>query len=154
MVGLETAMMLPRRGHDAVVFNRNSDPFPASPEDAWQRWERRGVAQFPQPHSLHPPAIELLDSHLPDVKQALIHAGCITFDPLATMPPTITDRARREGDERFTTITGRRPTVEYAVASVAENLLPIRRGVAVASLLNGPSATKGIPHVTRVRSIA
>lgn len=102
---------------------------------------------------LHPPAIELLDSHLPDVKQALIHAGCITFDPLATMPPTITDRARREGDERFTTITGRRPTVEYAVASVAENLLPIRRGVSVASLLNGPSATKGIPHVTGVRTI-
>src|SRR5258706_312495 len=59
----------------------------------------------------------------------------------------------RRGDDRFTTITGRRPTVEYAVASVAENLLPIRRGVSVASLLNGPSAMKGIPHVTGVRTI-
>jgi 2-polyprenyl-6-methoxyphenol hydroxylase-like FAD-dependent oxidoreductase len=153
IVGLSTAMMLARRGHDVTVFERDSHPLPASPEDAWQGWERRGVAQFRQPHYLHPPAIQLLDSHLPDVKQALIHAGCITFDPLATMPPTITDRARREGDERFTTITGRRPTVEYAVASVAENLLPIRRGVAVASLLNGPSAMKGIPHVTGVRTI-
>ena len=153
IVGLSTAMMLARRGHDVTVFERDSEPLPASPEDAWQRWERRGVAQFRQPHYLHPPAIELLDSHLPGVKQALIHAGCITFDPLATMPPTITDRARREGDERFTTITGRRPTVEYAVASVAENLLPIRRGVSVASLLHGPSTTKGIPHVTGVRTI-
>src|SRR6266478_4143669 len=153
IVGLSTAMMLARRGHDVTVFERDSKPLPASPEDAWQRWERRGVAQFRQPHYLHPPAIELLDSHLPGVKQALIHAGCITFDPLATMPPTITDRARREGDERFTTITGRRPTVEYAIASVAENLLPIRRGVSVASLLHGPSTTKGIPHVTGVRTI-
>ena len=153
IVGLSTAMMLARRGHDVTIFERDSEPLPPSPEDAWQRWERRGVAQFSQPHYLHPPAIELLDSHLPGVKQALIHAGCITFDPLATMPPTITDRVRREGDERFTTITGRRSTVEYAVASVAENLLPIRRGVAVASLLNGPSAMKGIPHVTGVRTI-
>jgi len=153
IVGLSTAMMLARRGHDVTVFERDSKPLPASPEDAWQGWERRGVAQFRQPHYLHPPAIELLDSHLPDAKQALIQAGCITFDALAMMPPTIADRTRREGDERFTTITGRRPTVEYAVASVAENLLPIRRGVAVASLLNGPSALKGIPHVTGVRTI-
>src|SRR5258708_20220876 len=153
IVGLSTAMMLARRGHDVTVFERDTEPVPSSPEEAWHAWERRGVAQFRQPHYLHPSAIQLLDSHLPDVKQASIDAGCITFDPLATMPPTITDRARREGDERFTTITGRRPTVEYAVASVAENLLPIRRGVSVASLLNGPSATKGIPHVTGVRTI-
>src|SRR5260370_39831576 len=46
----------------------------------------------------------------------------------------------------------RRHPVEYAVASVAENLLPIGRGVAVASLLTGPSALKGIPHVTGVRT--
>jgi 2-polyprenyl-6-methoxyphenol hydroxylase-like FAD-dependent oxidoreductase len=148
IIGLSTAMMLARRGHDVTVFERDSKPLPASPEDAWQGWERRSVAQFRQPHYLQAPAIELLDSHLPDVKEALIHAGCITFDPLATMPPTITDRARREGDERFTTITGRRPTVEYAVASVAEKLLPIRRGVGVASLLTGPSTANGIPHVT------
>src|SRR5260370_34095979 len=132
------------RGNAAWVSKRDGRPLPASQEDAWQRWERRGVAQFRQPHYLHPPAIELLDSHLPGVKQALIHAGCITFDPLATMPPTITDRARREGDERFTTITGRRPTVENPVSSSAENLLPIRRGVSVASLLHGPSTTKEI----------
>src|ERR1700722_805265 len=152
IVGLSTAMMLARRGHDVTVFERDTDPVPGSPEEAWQAWERRGVAQFLQPHNLHPSAIQLFDSHLPEVTPAMIRAGCITLDALAAMPPTIADRARREGDERFTTITGRRPTVEYAVASVAENLVPIRRGVAVASLLNGPSATKGIPHVTGVRT--
>jgi glycine/D-amino acid oxidase-like deaminating enzyme len=66
IVGLSTAMMLARRGHDVTVFERDSEPLPGSPEDAWQAWERRGVAQFRQPHYLHPPAIQLLDSHLPD----------------------------------------------------------------------------------------
>jgi hypothetical protein len=135
------------------VFERDSEPLPGSPEDAWLAWERRGVAQFRQAHYLHPPAIQLLDSHLPDVKQALIRAGCITFDVLATMPPTIADSTPREGDQRFTAITGRRPAIEYAVASVAEKLLPIRRGVAVVSLLSGPSVAKGIPHVTGVRTM-
>ena len=135
-----------------TVFERDSEPLPGSPEEAWQAWERRGVAQFRQAHYLQPPVGHLLDAHLPDVKEALLRAGCVTFDALSTMPPSITDRAPREGDERFITITGRRPAIEYAVASVAERLLPVRRGVSVVGLLTGPSAAKGIPHVTGVRT--
>jgi hypothetical protein len=101
------AMMLARRGHSVTIFQSDSDPIPASPEQAWQSWERKGVIQFRLPHFLHSPASRLLDSHLPDVKEALLRAGCITFDRLATMPLSITDRAPREGDERFLTITGR-----------------------------------------------
>jgi hypothetical protein len=62
------------------------------------------------PHYLHPPVRQLLETHLPDVKEALLRADCVTFDVLATMPPSVTDRTPREGDERFITITGRRPT--------------------------------------------
>jgi 2-polyprenyl-6-methoxyphenol hydroxylase-like FAD-dependent oxidoreductase len=153
VVGLSTAMMLARKGHSVTVFEHDSEPLPGSPEEAWQAWERRGVAQFRQAHYLHPPVSRLLDSHLPDVKEALLRAGCLTFDGLATMPPSITDRTPREGDERFTTITGRRPTIEYAVASVAEKLVPVRRGVSVVGLLRGNSAANGIPHVTGVRTM-
>jgi 2-polyprenyl-6-methoxyphenol hydroxylase-like FAD-dependent oxidoreductase len=153
VIGLSTAMMLARQGHSVTVFERDSEPFPGSPGKAWQAWERRGVAQFRQPHFLHPPVSRLLDSYLPDVKEALLRAGCITFDRLATMPPSITDRTPREGDERFLTITGRRPTIEYAVASVAEELIPIRRGASVVGLLTDRSAANGIPHVTGVRTM-
>jgi 2-polyprenyl-6-methoxyphenol hydroxylase-like FAD-dependent oxidoreductase len=152
VIGLSTAMMLAREGHDVTVFEHDSEPLPGSPEEAWHEWERRGVAQFRQAHYLHPPVGHLLTSHLPDVKEALLRAGCVAFDVLATMPSSITDRTRREGDERFITITGRRPTIEYGVASVAERLVPIRRGASVAGLLTGPSAAKGVPHVTGVRT--
>jgi 2-polyprenyl-6-methoxyphenol hydroxylase-like FAD-dependent oxidoreductase len=153
VIGLSTAMMLAREGYSVTVFEHDSEPPPGSPEEAWQAWERRGVAQFRLPHYLHPPVSRLLDSHLPDVKEALLRAGCITFDGLATMPASITDRMSREGDERFITITGRRPTVEYAVASVAEKLVTVRRGVSVVGLLTESSVAHGIPRVTGVRTL-
>ena len=152
VIGLSTAMMLARQGHSVTVFERDREPVPGSPEAAWIAWERRGVAQFRQPHYLHPAARYLLDSHLPDVKEELLRAGCVTFDLLALMPPSVADRSPREGDGRFITVTGRRPAIEYAVASVAERLVVIRRGASVAGLLTGRSAANGIPHVTGMRT--
>ena len=87
VIGLSMAMMLARQGHSVTVFERDSEPLPGSPEEAWSAWERRGVAQFRLPHYLHPPVRQLLESHLPDVKEALLRADCVTFDVLATMPP-------------------------------------------------------------------
>ena len=87
------------------------------------------------------------------MKDALVRAGCVTFDVLWTMPSSITDRTAREGDKRFITITGRRPAIEYAVASVAERLLPVRRGAPVVGLLTGSPTAQGIPHVTGVRTV-
>lgn len=87
VIGLSIAMMLARQGHYVTVFERDNEPLPGSPEEACQAWERRGVAQVRQAHYLHPPVGHLLDSHLPDVKEALLRVGCVTFDVLATMPP-------------------------------------------------------------------
>jgi 2-polyprenyl-6-methoxyphenol hydroxylase-like FAD-dependent oxidoreductase len=153
VIGLSMAMMLARQGHSVTILEQDSAPLPVSPEAAWCTWGRQGVAQFRMPHYLHPPVRQLLESYLPDVKEALLRADCVTFDVLATMPPSVTDRTPREGDERFITITGRRPTIEYAFASIAERLFPVRHGVAVVGLLTGPSDAKGIPHVTGVRTV-
>jgi 2-polyprenyl-6-methoxyphenol hydroxylase-like FAD-dependent oxidoreductase len=69
------------------------------------------------------------------------------------MPPSITDRSARAGDERFVTVTGRRPTLEYAVANAAERLVRVVRGVSIAGVLTGRSAARGVPHVAGVRTM-
>ena len=147
--------MLPARRPpgDARGGDRLGAPVPSSPEGAWQAWERRGVVQFRQPHYLHSAARQLLDRPLPEVKEALLRAGGVTFDLCALLPPTISDRAPRAGDDRFVTVTGRRSTVEYAVASVVEQRVPVVRGTAIAGLLTGSAAADGIPHVAGVRTV-
>src|SRR5215472_14263289 len=152
IVGLSTAMMLAKQGHEVTVLERDGGGVPGSPDQAWQAWDRHGVAQFRQPHYLHTAGRQILDAALPEVTQALRGAGATTFDMLTLMPPFIEDRSPREGDERFVTVTGRRPVIEYAVASTAARHLDIRRGVSVTELITGQAAAQGVPNVTGVRT--
>lgn len=152
VIGLATAAMLARQGHDVTVLERDRQPVPGSPDEAVRDWDRRGVAQFRLPHYLHPGGRLILDEYLPEVTKALVAAGAASFDTLALMPPFITDRAPREGDERFVTVTGRRPVIEHAVATVAEQAADVRRGVHVTGLLTGTRVAPGVPHITGVRT--
>jgi 2-polyprenyl-6-methoxyphenol hydroxylase-like FAD-dependent oxidoreductase len=129
-------MLLARDGHDVVVLERDADDAPASPADAWERWTRGGVAQFRQPHYLHPGARRVLDAELPDVRDALLAAGALQFDTLLAAPPTLPRFERRPDDARFATITARRAAIEqvFARAAAAEPRLSIRRGVAAKGL--------------------
>ncbi len=135
--GLATALMLARDGHDVTVLERDGDPVPDSAEAAWERWQRDGVVQFRQAHYLQSRGRQVLDDELPDVTRALEAAGALRVDPISLMPPGIADRARRPGDERFVTLTGRRTTLELAVARVAEAELDVRRGVVVTGVQPG-----------------
>ncbi|HZC39667.1 MAG TPA: FAD-dependent oxidoreductase [Streptosporangiaceae bacterium] len=152
VIGLATAAMLARQGHDVTVLERDRQPVPGSPDEALQDWDRPGVAQFRLPHYLHPGGRLILDEYLPEATKALAGAGAASFDTLALMPPVITDRAPREGDEKFVTVTGRRPVTEYAVAIVAEQAADVRRGVHATGLLTGPPAAAGVPDISGVRT--
>jgi 2-polyprenyl-6-methoxyphenol hydroxylase-like FAD-dependent oxidoreductase len=151
IAGLSTALLLAKAGHEVTVLERDKGALPGSPGEAWQDWARGGVAQFRQAHFLQPGGRVLLDAALPEVTRALVAAGATTFDLVALLPPFIEDRAPRDGDDRFVTVTARRPVLEYAVAGTARHL-DIRRGVTVTELLTGPSAAAGVPHVTGVRT--
>ena len=150
--GLAAGILLRRDGHEVTVLERDREPVPSSVDDAWERWPRDGVTQFRQTHYLTSRGREVLDVALPDVLIGLVATGGMTMDPLALMPPAITDRAPREGDERFITVNARRSTVEQVLAGTAEleSGLQVRRGVTVTGLV--ARTYDGVPHVTGVRT--
>jgi 2-polyprenyl-6-methoxyphenol hydroxylase-like FAD-dependent oxidoreductase len=152
--GLAASMLLARDGHDVTVLERDAAPVPETLDAAWETWDRAGVGQFHQAHYLQPAGRAVLDDCLPEVRDALVAAGAARFDVLRIMPPTITDRAPRPGDERFATITARRPTLEWVFARAAQEEpgVEIRRGVAAAALTT--ARHDGIPHVDGVRTDA
>lgn len=149
--GLAGAMMLARDGNEVTLLERDPQPVPATPEEAWTTWGRDGVRQFRQPHYLQPSGRAVLESELPDVCDALLAAEALSFDALALMPPSVADRAPREGDARFMTITGRRATIEHVLARAAEAEpgLDVRRGSGVAELLTAQDGEA--VHVSGVR---
>jgi 2-polyprenyl-6-methoxyphenol hydroxylase-like FAD-dependent oxidoreductase len=145
-------MLMARDGHDVTVLERDPDPVPETPGEAWEAWPRGGVAQFRQPHYLQTRARHVLDAELPDVRDALVAAGALRFDSLAMAPPSLPPFERRADDERFVTLTARRPVLEQVVArsAAAQPRLDVRRGTSVSHLVGRPRS--GRPHVTGVRT--
>src|SRR5919199_6034522 len=116
VIGLGAAMLLARDGHRVTVLESDPAPVPERASEAWERWDRKGVPQFHQPHNLFPRTRQVLDADLPGMTDRLVEAGCCWVDALASQPPGITDRDPRPGDERFQYPTGRRPTIEAVFA--------------------------------------
>src|SRR3954452_5195389 len=78
-------------------------------------------------------------------------AGALRMNPLEGIPEEVTG-GRRDGDERFATVTARRPVAESVVDTMAAATpgVTIRRGVGVTGLLT--SDADGVVHVTGVRT--
>ena len=152
--GLGAALLLARDGHEVTVVERDADPVPDSPQEAWDAWTRKGVAQFRQPHNLMPGLRLILEGELPDLQDALLRAGASKLDMLRPLPPFFADQTPREVDDKLWTYTARRPAAEWVFADAARNepRVTIRRGIQAAGLLTGPSAADRTPHVVGVRT--
>jgi len=151
--GLATAMLLARDGHEVTILER--DPAePRGDNDAlWASWERRGVNQFNQLHFMLARWTATMTSELPDVIEELEGRGATRLN-LVHMLPSQINGGVRPGDERFETVTARRPVLEAALAAVAARTsgVTVRRGVQVSSLLTTPGVGRVVPHVVGVRT--
>ena len=94
------------------------------------------------------PLVELLRAELPEVRYLLDAAGALQLNVMAALPAARRG-PMRDGDERFETVTARRPVLEAALSAAAEAAgVTIRRGVAVTGLTTDRHAR--VPRVTGV----
>jgi 2-polyprenyl-6-methoxyphenol hydroxylase-like FAD-dependent oxidoreductase len=148
--GLFAATLLARDGHRVTVLERDGAE-PPDPAEAWDVWQRRGCGQFRLPHYMQARFRHLLEAELPDVADALVTAGALRYDVLASLPVAVSG-GTREGDDRYATLTARRPLLEAVVARAAagQTGVRIRRGSTVRALRDGHPVRSGVPHATGV----
>ncbi|MFT4166998.1 MAG: FAD-dependent oxidoreductase [Microlunatus sp.] len=152
--GLTVALFLARAGLRVIVLDRDAEPPAGSAEQAWSQWSRPGVNQFRQVHVALPRWHQIISTELPEVTAALRELGGSEVNLLHLYPGSVTG-GWRTGDERFTTVTARRPVLEAALARVAaaEPGVVVRRGVRATGLLFASSArTDGQARVVGVRT--
>ncbi len=154
VAGLSASMLLAEAGHDVTLLERDAAEPPA-PAEAWEAWERRGVNQFRLLHFFMPRFRIALEQELPQVAKALEAAGALRFSLIGEVPVAVTG-GERPGDDDFTSLTARRPVLEsvMGIAAASTAGVTVRRGVAVAGLVTGAQAIRGVPHITGVRTAA
>jgi 2-polyprenyl-6-methoxyphenol hydroxylase-like FAD-dependent oxidoreductase len=154
VVALGAAMLLAGDGHQVTVLERDPDPPPGDPGEAWDRWQRPGLNQFRQGHVFLPGFRSVLEAELPEVAKALQVAGALRLNLIRDVLPGALTGGYRDGDERYDWLTGRRTLVEAVLAAAAESTpgVEIRRGTVVVGLVTGSRARPGVPHVVGVRT--
>jgi 2-polyprenyl-6-methoxyphenol hydroxylase-like FAD-dependent oxidoreductase len=85
VIGLTTALLLARRGHEVVVLDRDGPPPDGTPDDDAQRWDRPGVPHAAHAHGFLARCTRVLREEAPDVLDTLTARGA-TIVPVAFGP--------------------------------------------------------------------
>jgi 2-polyprenyl-6-methoxyphenol hydroxylase-like FAD-dependent oxidoreductase len=153
MCGLAAAMMLADDGHEVTVLERDPAPAPPDPASAFTDWERRSIAQFGLAHLLLGRGGSILAKQVPSAHALLADNGGYRFNLVEYMLSMQPDAEITADDDRFAYLTGRRSTLEWAMATAADRHdgVTVRRGEAIAGFTTGSSVIDGVPHVSGLR---
>ena len=146
MAGMLAALMLARDGHRVTVFERDDTDLPATADEAFDGWERRGVPHARQSHALLARFRRILRDRAPDVLDELMAQGATELSVERILPPEITDREPRPGDDDLVVLCCRRLTIEWVLrkAVAAEPGVTWRGGLGVAGLLADGTDVRGV----------
>ena len=146
MAGMLSALVLARDGHLVTVYERDDTDLPATADEAFDGWDRRGVPHARQSHALLARLRRILKDWAPDVLAELLEQGAteLTFEKL--LPPEIVDTEPRAGDDDLVVLCCRRLTIEWVLrrAVTAEPGVTWRGGVGVAGLIAEGTDVRGI----------
>jgi 2-polyprenyl-6-methoxyphenol hydroxylase-like FAD-dependent oxidoreductase len=146
MAGMLAALMLARDGHRITVYERDDTDLPETADEAFDGWVRRGAPHTRQSHALLARLRRILHERAPDVLDALIDQGATELTVEALLPPDITDREPRPGDDELVLLCCRRLTIEWVLrrAVTSEPGVTWRGGVGVAGLLADGTDVRGL----------
>ena len=136
IAGLTTALALARDGHAVTVVERDLTAMPATADDAFSAWARRGAPQVRHSHAFLARLRNLLQDRAPDVLEHLLAAGATEIRFTDHLPETLTDHAPRPGDDELVALACRRTTFEWVLRERALSRpgVALRDGVDVVGL--------------------
>lgn len=152
VAGLGAALALAGDGHDVTVVERDDVGLPATADEAFTAWPRRGAPQVHHSHAFLARLRNLLRDRQPHLLDDLLAAGATELRFTERLPETLTDTDPREGDEDLVALACRRTTFEWVLRRDALEARGVRlvQG-AVEALVRGPSVATGVPHIAGVR---
>ena len=146
MAGMLAALVLARDGHHVTVYERDDTNLPDTADEAFDGWDRRGAPHARQSHALLARLRRFLHDRAPDVLDALLEQGATELTLERLLPPEITDRDPRPGDDELVLLCCRRLTIEWVLrrAVTSEPGVRWRGGVGVAGLLADATDVRGL----------
>ncbi len=146
MAGMLAALVLARDGHTVTVYERDTTDLPETADEAFDDWDRRGAAHARQSHALLARLRRFLRDRVPDVFASLIEQGATELTIDRILPPDITDRDPRPGDDDLAILCCRRLTIEWVLrkAVTIEPGVSWRGGVSVAGLVASGGDVTGL----------
>ena len=146
MAGLLAALFLARDGHAVTVYERDDTDVPETADEAFEKWDRSGAAHARQSHAILARLRTILRERAPDVVAALAEQGATELSVDRLLPPDITDREPRPGDDDLVLLCCRRLTIEWVLrkAVIAEPGVIWRGGVGVLGLLADGTDVQGL----------